>query len=192
MSYYDIDDILAEAEVLPCVFNTDGVDLGYLDLSTQHADLKKNAKVELPYWLTTYLADRNYVKLDVPSCFGNAYRIQLLADPRAANLKDRCFYFYELGLKIAILINDATITDMLQVVLASRLQDIIIREVVHRNTDFNNFTAKLSNVEEKLFDIKYRSAVKYERWLTGQSSKIAGASQFEAASGGGISGKRKR
>ncbi len=39
MSYYDVDDILAESSTVPCVFNVDAVDLGYFDDSSDEQDV---------------------------------------------------------------------------------------------------------------------------------------------------------
>lgn len=94
------------------------------------------------------LVDRNYVKLELPAFFSHHFRVNLLAEPPAVNLKQSCFYFYELGLKLSHLLRDVTIADMLQKTLRARFQAIIARDAVRRNNNYNEFTAKLANVED--------------------------------------------
>ncbi len=62
-NYYDIDEILAEAEVAPCFFSpyfslfqeikcvlkTDAVDLGYLDDASDKIDVMRLSLL-IPYW----------------------------------------------------------------------------------------------------------------------------------------------
>lgn len=152
--YYNIDDILAEAELIPCVFNTDAIDLGYLDESSGEKDLKKNSKVDLPYWLTSVLTSRNMVKLELPRVFGPRFQVSFLADPSIVNLKDRCPYFYELGLKLQMLSQDVDLGQTLQKALAWRFKDIVIRSQTHQSSDYTAFSARLANLEARLFAVK--------------------------------------
>ena len=48
------------------------------------------------------LAKRGYVSWESPACFGPRFKQSLLADPSVVNLQDRTPYFYELGLKLAL------------------------------------------------------------------------------------------
>ena len=43
--YYDIDQILQEDERVPCTFNTDAMNLGYLDPGHMDDDLEAGCKV---------------------------------------------------------------------------------------------------------------------------------------------------
>jgi GINS complex subunit 3 len=135
------------------------------------------------------LAERNYVKLEMPKVFGPRFSTNLLADPPHVNLKDRCFYFYELGLKLSLLVNDPSILSVLQEALASRFQGIIDRDPVRRDSTYNAFTAKLANAEEALFAQKYASALQRRRWRTGESGKIMKAPSIVNEE---VGSKRKR
>lgn len=153
--YYDIDDILAEAEVIPCSFTIDALNLGYLDEGSEESDMKSGSRVELPFWLTRVLATRGMVSLEMPKCFGKKFKKQLLADPRVVDLREECLYFYELGMKLAELARDPEIQDMLQKALSSRYQEIIRRDTGYRSRDFGAFTNLLTNSEQRLFGLKF-------------------------------------
>mmetsp|Transcript_29273 Transcript_29273/g.57472 ORF Transcript_29273/g.57472 Transcript_29273/m.57472 type:complete len:189 (-) Transcript_29273:172-738(-) len=150
--YYEIDDIVAEDEQIPCIFNVDAVDLGYLDENSNDEDIKKDSKIPLPFWLTQVLATRNMVTPTLPKCFGNRFRESLLADPKVVDLNDENEYFYELGAKLVVLARDPDIADMLKRSLASRYQEIIKRDHTYRSIDFTQFTSRLTNMEMRLMN----------------------------------------
>ncbi|EDK47344.1 hypothetical protein LELG_05525 [Lodderomyces elongisporus NRRL YB-4239] len=54
-SYYDLDDILADAEKLPCSFNHTVPGLGYLE-GNPGKSIKQGTNIELPIWLCGVLA----------------------------------------------------------------------------------------------------------------------------------------
>ena len=57
--YYDVDDILAEQETLPTVFNTEVYALGRaLDPSCDSENLPAGSSVNLPFWLADFLSHR--------------------------------------------------------------------------------------------------------------------------------------
>lgn len=65
--------------------------------------LLADTRVEVPLWLATQLALRQYVTLELPRVFQPAFREMLLADPCVVDLQAKCAYFYEFGIKIATL-----------------------------------------------------------------------------------------
>ena len=65
--YYDADDILAEEETLPTVFNTSVYGLGRaLDPSCDSEDLPVGSSVNLPFWLANFLSQRKMLKPQMP------------------------------------------------------------------------------------------------------------------------------
>lgn len=93
---------------------------------TSRTRLSRNpVQVEMPFWLTQTLATRNMVSIELPKCFGRSFKRSLLADPRVVDLRDHCFYFYELGLKLSALSRSPDIGDMLQKALSVRYLEII-------------------------------------------------------------------
>ena len=65
--------------------------------------LLADTRVEVPLWLATQLALRQYVTLELPRVFQPAFREMLLADPCVVDLQAKCAYFYEFGIKLATL-----------------------------------------------------------------------------------------
>lgn len=128
--------------------------LGYLDECSGSPDMPEGSKIELPFWLTTILATRNMVKLELPKCFDKNFKKSLLADPRVVDLRECCFYFYELGHKLSVLTEDSGLGQMLLKALEVRYLEIIKRDPGYRSRDFSAFTSLLTNLEKRLFDLK--------------------------------------
>ncbi len=59
MSYFDLDALLAEEELVPCMFLTDAVGLGCLNAGSADDDVAKDTRLEMPLWLCRDLATRN-------------------------------------------------------------------------------------------------------------------------------------
>ena len=86
--YWNIDDILAEEEMIPVVFKKEQNGLGYLTLLNQTGKAKKSAtlqsipegqKVDLPVWLASLMATRGIVDLMRPLFLTEKYFKQLIA-----------------------------------------------------------------------------------------------------------------
>jgi len=154
-AYYDIDDILADAELIPVVFSTDAADLGWLDeQSMDDGTLHANTRVELPLWLATSLAIKEFVNLELPRVFQHAFRAMLHADPSVVDLHQKCFYFYEFGTKLATLIADPDLGHTLCRSLNTRFADIVRRTANRKQAESLDFTARLAHLERQLFDSK--------------------------------------
>ena len=99
--YWNIDDILAEEELIPCTFKDDAKNLAYLDmmahnqainktqgLANDSGTLNKGSKVDLPLWLGIALASRDICELRNPSYLSEKYLNLLKADPEVVNLRN--------------------------------------------------------------------------------------------------------
>ncbi|KAL1546791.1 DNA replication complex GINS protein PSF3-like isoform X2 [Salvia divinorum] len=104
-NYYDIDDILAEEELVPTVFQHAANGVGLFD-SSDDAD-----------------------KVLVPPCFERESKTgeEIAADAAHVDLRSRSPYFYELGCKIALLIRDRTIGPLLLVAFPTRYRDALVK-----------------------------------------------------------------
>ena len=94
-TYYNIDAILAEEELLPCHTNFDFSLLSGLD-PDQHHDgvdelgfsfLPENTRIKIPLWLAHMWAMLNYVRLQLPRHYGRKARERYDADPGDADLR---------------------------------------------------------------------------------------------------------
>ncbi|AEO68372.1 ad306379-6fe3-4a3e-a11f-8ac77e89275a [Thermothielavioides terrestris] len=133
MSYYDIDSILTDAEKIPCTFQLDVPDLGYLD-NTPTQPLKSGTKVGLPLWLAEMLAIANtgdvegksFVSFDLPRALGNDVLQALKADPRAVPLRDQSAHFYALATRMMELSEEQELPAVLRRTFVTRASEIAL------------------------------------------------------------------
>nr|GME00625.1 DNA replication complex GINS protein PSF3-like [Ipomoea batatas] len=120
-NYYDIDDILAEEELVPAVFQKTANAVGIFDCCDDMNKVGAGMEVEMPFWLARELYVKLAVKIKVPSCFDTKERPrdrhrdeplkrrdrtkdEIGADAAHVDLRGRCPYFYDFGCKIARLV----------------------------------------------------------------------------------------
>jgi hypothetical protein len=88
-SYYDIDEILAEEELIPCTNLFDFSHLAHLDpdlVGSMHY-LPESSQVKLPLWAMEKWAMLGFVRMSLPRHFGRKARERLEADPAQADLR---------------------------------------------------------------------------------------------------------
>ena len=102
-SYYDIDAILAEEELVPCTTLFEFSHLGDLDPDGVHhrqqanedndnhgessAYLPENSRIKIPLWAIEKWATLGFVRLQLPRHYGRRARERYDADPGDANLR---------------------------------------------------------------------------------------------------------
>jgi hypothetical protein len=101
-SYYDIDAILAEEELIPCVTNFEFSLLADLDPDGAHHRQKRtshdknyddddylpeNTRIKVPLWVAKRWAMTNFVRLQLPRHYGRKARERYDADPGDADLR---------------------------------------------------------------------------------------------------------
>ena len=101
-NYFDLNDIKACHEKVPCTFETQVRNLGFLDHGSDTEHLETGTKMELPYWLAKELCakQRRIVSVDLPKVYREAYRQILEADAIAVDLNKLERYFYSFGGKL--------------------------------------------------------------------------------------------
>ncbi|WQF80962.1 Putative GINS complex, subunit Psf3, GINS subunit, domain A, GINS complex, subunit Psf3 superfamily [Colletotrichum destructivum] len=134
MSYYDIDAILTDAEKVPCKFELDVPDLGYLDNNPSHA-LKAGTQITLPLWLAEMLALANTgtaedskapVTLNLPPALSQQVVQALKADPRAVPVRDQSAHFYGLGTRILDLFDERELSEVMRKTFVARASEIAL------------------------------------------------------------------
>ncbi|KAL3940245.1 MAG: hypothetical protein SGBAC_005180 [Bacillariaceae sp.] len=110
-SYYDVDSILAEEELIPCTTLFEFSHLQHLDpdasigLQRHKAGDKKieanylpeNSRIKLPLWAVRKWANLGFVRLQLPRHYGRKARERLEADPGDADLRKRNERFFLAG-----------------------------------------------------------------------------------------------
>ncbi|CAK9145171.1 unnamed protein product [Ilex paraguariensis] len=170
--YFDIDDILAEDELVPAVFKEAANGVGIFDSSDDTNRVEAGSKAELPFWLASELHLRQAVSINVPPCFNKKTREEIEADAAHVDLRKRCPYFYELGCKLAHLIDDRILSDknigpVLFVAFQTRYKDVLVKA----HTSALSVTAKnltlLTREETKLYETAQSSTAAFKKWKMG-------------------------
>lgn len=101
--YYDIDDILAEEELVPCKTSFDFSYLSHLDPDSVYGGgnnkhhnnhvLPENSKIKIPVWAVRKWADLGFCRItQLPKHYGLKARELLQADPAAVSLRQPRFF----------------------------------------------------------------------------------------------------
>ena len=100
--YFDLNDILASHEKMPCTFESQVKDLGFLDHGSETEHIEPGTKMELPFWLAKELCarQRRIISVELPKVYREAYRQILEAEATAVDLNKLGPYFYSLGGKL--------------------------------------------------------------------------------------------
>ncbi|KAM7463496.1 hypothetical protein LguiA_031617 [Lonicera macranthoides] len=165
--YYDIDDILAEEELVPAIFKEAANGVGLFDSSDDTNKVEPGSKVELPFWLASELHLRQAVSINVPPCFNKKTRDEIGADAAHVDLRGRCTYFYELGCKIAPLVGDKTIGSVLLCAFRTRYKEVLIKAHTVAVTVAPKFLTLLTKEETKLYVAAQSSIAAFKKWRMG-------------------------
>ena len=114
--YWNIDDILAEEQNVPCTFLQDAKGLAHLDQMNNTAVtetaqraararqanevLPKGKTVDIPAWLAVHLARRDFVEIKKPAFLTPAFFNQLEAGADVVTMSTHSPYIYELTMKL--------------------------------------------------------------------------------------------
>ncbi|KAI2499965.1 hypothetical protein MHU86_14488 [Fragilaria crotonensis] len=105
MTYFDIESILAEEELIPCTTLFDFSHLGHLEdsssssgtaraSSTETQYLKEGTKLKMPLWAMEKWASLRYVKVHLPRHLNQKARERWEADPLAVDLRKHNPHFF--------------------------------------------------------------------------------------------------
>ncbi|KAI1654145.1 DNA replication complex GINS protein PSF3 [Daldinia decipiens] len=182
MSYYDIDAILTDAEKVPCKFELEVPELGYLD-NNPSQPLKTGTSVGLPLWLAEPLAltskspssseegSSSFVSLDLPSSLSNEVMSALKADPRAVPLRDQSQNFYGLGTRMLDVFEEGEICAILRRTFVTRATDIALHARKAGATEDmgvgtgEEFLRGLEEWERKLFRKAHEGTKGTKEWM---------------------------
>lgn len=171
MGYYDIDDILADSEKVPCRFTLTVPGLGYLE-GSPGKPIEKDTKVELPMWLAEVLAtslvlaetDDSFVELLQPEFLGPKVLNAIRADPNSVDLHTIASNYYRLTEKWLALFNDAELVEVAMAMLKERSVEIdnyASNTLKHMNS---NFLYSLDEFEKALYRATYDSKKQMRAW----------------------------
>ncbi|GME68937.1 unnamed protein product [[Candida] boidinii] len=158
MSYYDLDDILADSQKLPCKFSITVPGLGYLQ-GQPGKKIKKDSILELPIWLAEILAvcavnsngnenqdneededeDNNnntqstFLQLIQPDYFSPKIINAIKADSLSLDLHSLLSNYYKIVIKWGWMFND------------EELINVISKMLIQRSCEINDLSCSLTN-----------------------------------------------
>jgi GINS complex subunit 3 len=170
MSYYDLDDILADAEKVPCRFNILVPGLGYLEGQPGKA-IQKDTKIELPLWLAEILAicelleesQQSFIDLLQPEFISPKVINAIKTNPTSVDLHAILPYYYRLTEKWASMFSDSELATVVSETLKQRSLEIYN----HANsaTKQLNFIYSLDEYEKEVFKKTSESSRSMRQWL---------------------------
>lgn len=190
-SYYDIDAILAEEELVPCTTNFDFSHLAHLDPDLYDKDyLPSGSRIKLPLWaLQDAWTSKDFVQLSLPRHYQRKSRERLEAAPSEVNLRKRNERFFLSGRFIIDLI-ETSVRELEKRVTSSRRERLgqLAQEALNlrktllktytgerlRQTldwslssvgdDVTSYTKQLTEMERRLFQCGAVAATAHLRW----------------------------
>ncbi|KAG6602618.1 hypothetical protein SDJN03_07851, partial [Cucurbita argyrosperma subsp. sororia] len=165
-NYYDIDDILADEELVSVMFQK-AVNGVAIDPSSETDSVESGSKVELPFWLAKELHLRQVAVMGLPACFNQRTRLEIQADAAFVDLRSRSQYFYEFGCKIAPLVGDRTIGSWLLSTFKSRYKEVLTKAHTAVFAASSKYLTLLSKEETKMYEAAQSSMTAFKKWRIG-------------------------
>ncbi|KAL3860440.1 hypothetical protein ACJMK2_010563 [Sinanodonta woodiana] len=175
-NYFDIDDILASNERIPCRVELPIYRLGYLDSSHESEHLLPGTKIEFPYWLGRAVCSkkRHIVGVDLPKQYREGYREILSADATVVDLHKLGPYYYSFGTKLLHFehVASADIAKSLVKTFQNRFRKIMDSSQNAYNEDTSKLTENLDEAERSLFHSGQLGLHDFQRWETRKTDKL--------------------
>lgn len=172
MSYYDLDDILADGEKVPCRFNITVPGLGYLEGNPGKA-IEKDTKIELPLWLAEILAvcelleesQQSFIDLSDPEFINFNVLNAVKTSPINIDLHKLVPNYYKLIEKWCVMFNDKELIETIMIMLRERAFEIN-NFAGNSNKQINNeFLYTLDEFEKRLYKMTSESNKYMRKWL---------------------------
>ena len=178
--FFDLEDILASQQKVPCQFEQPVYRLGYLNPHSADEHIQAGTKMELPLWLARALGGRkrNIVKIDLPKQYREQQRDILSADANVVDLFKQGPYFYSMGVKLLFFYH-LEMSDLAKSLLETFLNRFRrIMDTSHHafGGETTPLMTKLDETERQLFRTGQRSVAALERWEKGRSHHMEASS----------------
>ncbi|KAJ1731314.1 DNA replication protein [Coemansia biformis] len=145
--YYDIDDILAVQERVPCVLRVDLDGLGSAG-SGGSSKVHRNSRWALPLWMADRLNEEDYVDMGVSPVFSKRANRMYVASPESIQLRAVSQHFYQFGLHLGDLVPD--IPHVLRDMYMQRVQRIARIAQQGHNVESLDFVQSLDKTEANM------------------------------------------
>ncbi|KAJ8612271.1 hypothetical protein CTAYLR_002936 [Chrysophaeum taylorii] len=157
----DIDELLAEEEIVPCTLLVDGVNI--------------------PLWLAKNLSEKNMVRVELPPQYGEAARDKLLDGGVSVNLRAMGEYYYTVGREIAILRRDDDLRKFLLKTLSGpRYEKILDWSRSSARADASDLLDILTEEERELFYAGFHAHNHHLAWKARKMVRLQTSEVFAA------------
>lgn len=171
-NYYDLDDILAEAEKVPTKFNFTVPGLGYLE-GNPGKSIHEDTKIELPIWLAKILAtltideesNQSFIDLKDPEFINSKVLNAIKTDPVSIDLHSLTPFYYAIILKWGNMYNDDILIENVMNCLKSRSLEVYNFSNNANKTLNNEFLYSLDEFEKALFKLISESNKLMRKWF---------------------------
>ena len=172
--YYDLDDILADGENIPCKFNITVPGLGYLS-GDPEKPMQKDTTVDLPLWLAQILAvcgvledlDQSFVDLLPPEFISPKVINAIKSNSLEIDLHAIKSHFYKLVEKWATMFHDTELSAVAMQMVKERAYEIN-NYSANANKHLNyGFIHSLDEFERKLYKSTSESNKQMKLWING-------------------------
>ena len=131
--------------------------------------MPKGTKFKLPIWMAFGLSNQRLISIQLQNFFEQEFINMSIAHPQGLNLKEKCFYYYEVGALLSQRLNKPTISGFLGKIFLARIKEIFnILFNESDSTSSNNFLQKLSSLEEIFYDHCKNAFSLFRVWNSGK------------------------
>jgi hypothetical protein len=177
MSYFSIDAILAEEEILPIKTIVAYDNCAHLDSSTQATGgpLAAGSDIEVPLWLALELSGAKYATIETSksTLFSKSTLSLLAADPVRFNFApERFHYFYRVGLSVAHATQNQDLANLLRTVFVKRFASLVDNSQNLRGAPVSEAMHRLPAWELYLFRQGNQAYTALDTWRASPAHKI--------------------
>lgn len=192
MSYFNIDDIIAEDERTPLTWRLNAEGIAWLDSSLVGEDVREGQPMELPLWLAEELKLKDLVEVALPKAYSRKSRANIKADAVAAKLRELSPFFYSVGLRLGPLLREHEEAKLLsqdvREVLADRAAGILQRARTGLGADVSSYRGKLTDLEQQIFDAASAFTAAKLSWRREEAGMMRPPAAALGGGGGGGAG----
>ncbi|KAI9504060.1 DNA replication protein [Coemansia spiralis] len=172
-SYYDIDDILAGQERVPCVLRVDLDGLGSAG-SGAASKVHRDARWALPYWMADRLNEEDYVDMEVSPVFSKRANRMYAASPESIQLRAICQHFYQFGLQLGDVVPE--IPHVLRSMYMQRIQRVARTAQQGHNVEALDFVQGLDKTEARMLKLCQQAESAVADWQQSKAHTLKKAS----------------
>ncbi|KAJ2727119.1 DNA replication protein [Coemansia sp. Benny D115] len=165
-SYYDIDDILAGQERVPCFLRVDLDGLGS-EGSGGSSKVLRNSRWTLPYWIADRLNEEDYLDMEVSPVFAKRANRMYAASPESMQLRAICQHYYQFGLQLGEMVPE--IPQVLHNMYMTRIQKVARIAQQGNNIEALDFVQSLDRMEERMLRLCQHSQGAIANWQQGRA-----------------------